>query len=91
MATRGAAAADEATMRKSIGARLRTLREESGLFLKDVSDQAGISYGYLSEIERGLKMPPLPTLYTVCDIYGVLVADFLADLYPFGTLKPPTS
>jgi len=77
-------------MRARIGARLRALREDHQLFLTDASERSGVSYSYPSEVERGLKMPTLPTLVALCEMYGLLVTEFLADMYPFGALGPPT-
>ena len=71
------------------GARLRSLREDHQLFLTDASERSGVSYSYLSEVERGLKMPTLPTLVALCDAYGMLVTEFLSGMYPFGTLEAP--
>jgi hypothetical protein len=81
-------------MRARIGARLRALREDHQLFLTDASERSGVSYSCPSscpsEVERGLKMPTLPTLVALCEMYGLLVTEFLADMYPFGALGPPT-
>ena len=37
------------------GSPVRAFRDHRGLTLRDLSDRAGISIGYLSEIERGRK------------------------------------
>ena len=40
-----------------LGARLRDRRQALGLTLKEVGDQAGLSVGFISQIERGITMP----------------------------------
>jgi transcriptional regulator with XRE-family HTH domain len=45
--------------------RLRELRQERGLRLKDVSETAAISIPYLSDLERGRTNPSLDTLQTL--------------------------
>jgi transcriptional regulator with XRE-family HTH domain len=53
------------------------LRVEKGVGLKVVARRAGISLPYLSEIERGLKLPSLEVLARLAraldsDVVGVL-------------------
>jgi len=60
-----------------LGARLRELRVEKGVGLKVVARRADISLPYLSEIERGLKLPSLDVLARAAralgsDVVGVL-------------------
>ena len=45
--------------------RLRELRSERGLRLKDVAEVADISVPYLSDLERGRTNPSLETLQTL--------------------------
>lgn len=81
----------QAEMRRALGERLRNLRAESGIVLSDVAAQSGISYNYICDIERGSKMPPLPTLVALCETYGVLVTEALRGLFPFDTDKAEAS
>jgi transcriptional regulator with XRE-family HTH domain len=46
---------------RRVGQRLRELREVSGT-QEEVAERAGFSGKYVSEIERGLRDPPLTTL-----------------------------
>src|SRR6266478_916842 len=57
---------------KRFGALIRDLREKEGLTLRELSRRAtaemgdrGLSPTYLSEIERGLKAPPRPSVLAV--------------------------
>ena len=44
------------------GAHLRELRQKRGMTLQTVADTAEMSLTYLSDMERGLKVPSLTTL-----------------------------
>ncbi|KBX90164.1 transcriptional regulator ClgR [Mycobacterium tuberculosis OFXR-15] len=54
-----------ALVREVVGDVLRGARMSQGRTLREVSDSARVSLGYLSEIERGRKEPS-----TQCDLYG---------------------
>ncbi len=43
-----------------LGARLRELREEKGLGLREVAKKANVNHGYLSQLERGEVTQPAP-------------------------------
>lgn len=50
------------------GARLRQMRKEAGLHLVQLAEKVGVSFGYLSAIERGAKRTVSPARYiTICD------------------------
>ena len=57
----------------AVGAEIRSLRKAQGLTLKQVSAQAGISVGYLSEIERDITRVPIAVLRALCDVFGVSI------------------
>jgi len=54
-----------------IGAQLRELRKIKGLTLQQVADTAGVSTGYLSQIERNRSKLPIGVLKKVADLFGV--------------------
>lgn len=45
-----------------IGQRLRARREAQGLTQAELAERVGITDNYLSAVERGVKLPTLPTL-----------------------------
>ena len=47
------------------GRRLRAVRESQRKSLADVAEPAGISAGFLSRVERGLKRPSVPVLMRI--------------------------
>lgn len=72
-----------------LGLRLRELRAGAGRTLARAAEDAGVSLSYLSDIERGRRLPALDVLDRICRAYGVLVSDALAGVYPYGTAEPP--
>ncbi len=54
-----------------IGGQLRELRQLKNLTLKEVSEQAGISVGYLSQLERNHSRLPIGVLKKISDVLGV--------------------
>lgn len=64
--------------------RLRELRSERGLRLKDVAETAGISVPYLSDLERGRTNPSLDTLQTLASAYTITVHDLLEGVEFYG-------
>jgi transcriptional regulator with XRE-family HTH domain len=55
----------------AIGAQLRELRLLKSLTLKEVSEKAGISVGYLSQLERNHSRLPIGVLKKISDAMGV--------------------
>jgi len=52
--------------RRLLGEALRTQRMERGLTLREVSAEARVSLGYISEIERGQKEASSELLSSLC-------------------------
>ncbi|MBN8940819.1 MAG: helix-turn-helix transcriptional regulator [Rhizobiales bacterium] len=63
-----------ATVDREVGARIRALRQAKGLSLDTVAGTAGLSIGFLSQIERGLSSPSLKALASLADALGLPIA-----------------
>lgn len=59
-----------------IGRRLRQLRHARGLSLAQLSRDAGLSQGYLSQVERDRATPSTTALSRLSEVLGVSVAHF---------------
>lgn len=71
---------EEGDAARSIGSRLRSWRRAAGLSLGEASAAAGVSVGYISQVERGLANPSLETLKRLADAVGGAVGSlFLED------------
>lgn len=77
------------TVRRALGRRLREVRLEAALTLPEAAARAGIAAQYLSECERGNRLPSLVKLVDIAAAYDVLVTDLLLDTYPFGSRDRP--
>ena len=61
----------------SFGARLRALREEQGLYQKDLAEKLGLSQT-ISNYENNERFPDQKTLHKIADFFNVSI-DFLLD------------
>lgn len=64
-------------LRQEIGDVLRSIRQSSGRTLRDVSHDARVSLGYLSEVERGQKEASSELLASICVALNVSLAGML--------------
>ena len=65
--------------RASLGKRIRESRVKKGYTQKNLADRAEIGVVYLSEIERGIKMPSLSIFVKIINILEVSVDYVLRD------------
>ncbi|MCB0916940.1 MAG: helix-turn-helix transcriptional regulator [Actinobacteria bacterium] len=65
-------------IREIIGAELRKLRRAQGRTLREVSDAAQVSLGYLSEVERGQKEASSELLAAICDALAAPLSEVLS-------------
>ncbi|WP_414637661.1 helix-turn-helix domain-containing protein [Actinomycetospora sp.] len=73
-------------LREAIGGTIRRARTARRRTLRDVSRDARVSLGYLSEIERGRKEPSSELLAAICDALALSLPDLLDDVA--NTLRP---
>ena len=66
-------------VREVVGDVLRGARTSQGRTLREVSDSARVSLGYLSEVERGRKEPSSELLNAICDALQVPLSRVLID------------
>lgn len=64
-------------LRQEIGDVLRSVRQAAGRTLRDVSHDARVSLGYLSEVERGQKEASSELLASICAALNVSLAAML--------------
>jgi transcriptional regulator with XRE-family HTH domain len=65
-----------------VGARLRQMRQKSGLHLRDVSARCGVSIGHISDIERAAASPSLDVVAKIAAVYGQRVEMRIEDAPP---------
>lgn len=69
----------EPLLREALGETLRDVRNRCGLTLRELSEHAAISPGYLSELERGRKEVSSELLASVCGALGITVSDLMME------------
>jgi len=62
-----------------VGEKIKIMREQKGLSLKDVADMTGFSTALLSQMENHLVSPSLGTIIKLARAFGVRVGDFLGE------------
>jgi transcriptional regulator with XRE-family HTH domain len=67
-------------LRRLLGDALRTQRLRQERTLRDVSADARVSLGYLSEVERGQKEASSELLSSICDALGVRLSTVLREV-----------
>jgi transcriptional regulator with XRE-family HTH domain len=75
-------------LREAIGGTIRRARTARRRTLRDVSRDARVSLGYLSEIERGRKEPSSELLAAICDALALSLPELLDDVA--DSLRPDT-
>lgn len=59
----------------ALGSTIRALRQQRSMTLKKMSEQSGLSAGFLSKIERGLSQPSINNLQKICYTLNVTIND----------------
>jgi len=67
-------------LRRVIGDALRSRRQGQHRTLREVSTEANVSLGYLSEIERGQKEASSELLSSICEALGAQLSEVLREV-----------
>lgn len=78
-------------MQRSLAHRLRILRAEHGLTLREAASLTGVAKETLSDIERGLRHPHDSTLAKIAKGYGLPVEELLEEAVAAGKAEAPRS
>jgi len=73
-------------MDRNVGQGLRTLRQQKGWTLEELSSRCGLSISFLSQVERGLSSLSISSLHAICDALEVPVTHFFASATTDGPL-----
>ncbi len=88
------AAPSEVLLRRELGEVLREYRNRQGRTLREVSSDAAVSLGYLSEVERGQKEASSELLASICQALNVPLSHVLrvvADRMDLAEGRMPSS
>jgi transcriptional regulator with XRE-family HTH domain len=76
---------------EGLGARLRHFRTKRDLTIAQLAEQAGVSSGIISQIERGNANPSVKTLQRIRVALGVNLWEFLEDSQPAAVVEASIS
>ena len=77
--------------RRLLGEVLRARRMQRGMTLREVSAEARVSLGYISEIERGQKEASSELLASLCTALDVPLSAVLQDVSSLVAVEESTS
>ena len=77
--------------RRLLGDVLRARRMQRGMTLREVSAEARVSLGYISEIERGQKEASSELLASLCAALDVPLSEVLQDVSSLVAVEEATS
>ncbi|UQX87002.1 XRE family transcriptional regulator [Jatrophihabitans telluris] len=72
----------------SLGIRLKHARERSGMSLRELARQLGVSPSFVSQLENGKSQPSVATLYSLAQLLEVSIDELFAEE---ETPEPPTA
>lgn len=72
-----------------IGEKIRNIRNEKGITIKELADRINITSGYISQIERDLVEPSLTILRNIASELGVTLATFFSEDTHGGVVQIP--
>lgn len=64
---------------KRFGEKLRVLRNQRGLTLRQLGDMLEVDYGYVGRMERGEKIPNVVMLLKITQIFNVSADKLIND------------
>jgi len=62
----------------NLGARLKTVRLKSGMSLREVARQLGVSPSFVSQMENGKSQPSVATLYSMAQLLDVSIDELFS-------------
>ena len=64
---------------KVIGQKIRELRKNRGITLKEFSQKVGVTASLISQVERGVAVPSISSLKKISDALGISISFFFED------------
>lgn len=62
---------------QAFGQKLRRHRKSAELTQAELAEKAGVHKRYISQLERGLKVPSIEVAFALCDALGAKAGSFL--------------
>ncbi|HFL3828490.1 TPA: helix-turn-helix domain-containing protein [Clostridioides difficile] len=68
-----------------VGERIRELRKKHNMTTNELAELCNTSQPVISKLENGHRIPDVPTLKKICEVFDITLADFFA---PENISKP---
>ena len=75
--------------RLTLGRAIRDRRQKQDLTITQFSELTGLSLSYLSDVERGRRLPALESLDNCADALKTTVTELMRGTYPWDVTRPP--
>jgi len=62
-----------------LGKRVKQLRVKNGLTLEELASRTELTKSFLSQLERNLTTPSIPTLENIVEVLGVSLGEFFQE------------
>ena len=79
MARRRSGNTDDKLCGKDLGTRMRKLRKAKNVSIQKLADEIGVTRNYISQLEKGEKIPSLDTLVRIANVLKVCADELLCD------------
>jgi transcriptional regulator with XRE-family HTH domain len=86
-APNGLNAAEDKSLGERLGRELRRRRRMLDKTMQDVAREAGLSVGFISQVERGLSSPSLASLSSIAKALSASIEDFVATPEPSSVVS----
>lgn len=71
-------------LKEELGKEIKKGREDLGWSLRELGEKTGISYSYLSKLERGTHLPKPDIIIKLSDALGNNIASLIIECKSFG-------
>lgn len=68
-----------------VAERIKQLRKEHNMSSNELAERCNVSQPVISKLENGHRVPDVPTLKKICEVFNITLADFFA---PESLLEP---
>jgi transcriptional regulator with XRE-family HTH domain len=75
----------------NLGARLKHRRQQSGMSLRELARQLGVSPSFVSQLENGKSQPSVATLYSLAQLLDVSIDELFAAEGEVGITESPVA
>jgi transcriptional regulator with XRE-family HTH domain len=81
----------EGRIRAGLGQRIREARQQRGLTTRQLGEVAGLTYAFISQLERGLATPSISSLLRIIYALDITIGDLfdVEQTSPGGVLRRP--